>query len=197
MRALGRWQHCFLNHARRAARRFGQAEPDHRRASPLPVLVAPKSSSLARRPDSDVRSPGSSSNRRSGLHASISEIELQLSPLAGGRRIDLRTAGDLSGYFREEVVNSAAPHMSPEDRIRLRHMIDALESVDRFVTGRHREDLGTDEMLSFAIARALEVVGEAAARLSEETRTLGPGGKLVRDHRHAQPPDPCVCPHRP
>ena len=39
----------------------------------------------------------------------MAEIELQLSPLAGGRRIDLRTAGDLSGYFRDEVVNSAAP----------------------------------------------------------------------------------------
>ena len=33
--------------------------------------------------------------------------ELRLSDLLGGRRVDLRTAGDLSPYFREEVVRTA------------------------------------------------------------------------------------------
>lgn len=36
-------------------------------------------------------------------------IEQELSALLGGRKIDLRTAGDLSRHFRDAVVRSAAP----------------------------------------------------------------------------------------
>ncbi|MCC6629989.1 MAG: nucleotidyltransferase family protein [Chloroflexi bacterium] len=36
-------------------------------------------------------------------------LERELSPLFGGRRVDLRTAGDLSRYFRDEVLREAAP----------------------------------------------------------------------------------------
>ena len=39
----------------------------------------------------------------------MAEIELALSPLLGGRNVDLRTAEDLSRYFRDEVVNAAEP----------------------------------------------------------------------------------------
>lgn len=34
----------------------------------------------------------------------MAEIEIELSPLLGGRKVDLRTAGDLSWYFREAVI---------------------------------------------------------------------------------------------
>ncbi len=37
----------------------------------------------------------------------MARIELELSPLLGGRKVDLRTAQDLSRYFRDEVVQSA------------------------------------------------------------------------------------------
>jgi len=37
----------------------------------------------------------------------MAKIELELSSLLGGRKIDLRTAQDLSRYFRDEVVRSA------------------------------------------------------------------------------------------
>ena len=37
----------------------------------------------------------------------MAEIELELSDLLGGRKVDLRTAQDLSRYFRDEVVRSA------------------------------------------------------------------------------------------
>jgi predicted nucleotidyltransferase len=39
----------------------------------------------------------------------MAEIELRLSPLLSGRKVDLRTAQDLSGYFRDEVVRAAEP----------------------------------------------------------------------------------------
>jgi uncharacterized protein len=39
----------------------------------------------------------------------VAQIEIDLSELLNGRRVDLRTAGDLSRYFREEVVRTAEP----------------------------------------------------------------------------------------
>ena len=37
----------------------------------------------------------------------LAEIEQELSALPGGRPIDLRTAEDLSRYFRDQVVREA------------------------------------------------------------------------------------------
>lgn len=40
-------------------------------------------------------------------------MEQELSDLMGGRRVDLRTAEDLSPYFRDEVVSSAEMQYGP------------------------------------------------------------------------------------
>ena len=61
----------------------------------------------AARPDSDVDllvefEPG----RAPGL-LGLAGIEAELSALLGGRRVDLRTARDLSRHFRAEVVRTA------------------------------------------------------------------------------------------
>jgi uncharacterized protein with HEPN domain len=64
--------------------------------------------------------------------------------------------------------------MPPEDQIRLRHMVEALEAVRRMVSGRQRGDLDTDEMLRLALTRALEIVGEAASRVSRDTQLAVP-----------------------
>ena len=37
----------------------------------------------------------------------LAGIEIELSELLGGRRVDLRTARELSRYFRDEVVRAA------------------------------------------------------------------------------------------
>ena len=37
----------------------------------------------------------------------MAQIEIDLSELLGGRRVDLRTAAELSRYFRDEVVRTA------------------------------------------------------------------------------------------
>lgn len=52
--------------------------------------------------------------------------------------------------------------MRAEDRIRLLHMVEASQTAMRFVSGRKRIDLQTDQMLLFAVVRAFEVLGEAA-----------------------------------
>jgi len=56
--------------------------------------------------------------------------------------------------------------MHPEDRTRILHMIEAADAVSHFVTGRERGDLDADLMLLFALVRAVEVFGEAAAKVS-------------------------------
>ena len=45
-------------------------------------------------------------------------------------------------------------------------MIQAAEAALRFVAGRARSDLDADEMLGFAVVRAIEIVGEAASKVS-------------------------------
>ena len=72
--------------------------------------------------------------------------------------------------------------MRDDDRIRIEHMIDAAESVAKFTIGRQPPDLNADRMLLFAVVRAIEVVGEAAGRVSEEMRsqvTIVPWRSLV------------------
>jgi uncharacterized protein with HEPN domain len=54
--------------------------------------------------------------------------------------------------------------MPPEDRVRVLHMIEAAETALNFVSGRQRADLNSDQMLLFALVRAIEVVGEASKR---------------------------------
>lgn len=64
--------------------------------------------------------------------------------------------------------------MHAEDRIRLLHMVEASQAAMRFVAGRQRADLQTDQMLLFAVIRAIEVLGEASNKVSEEVRAANP-----------------------
>ena len=62
--------------------------------------------------------------------------------------------------------------MRAEDRIRVLHMVEASQAALRFMEGRQRGDLQTDQMLLFAVLRAIEVIGEAASRVSEDVRVV-------------------------
>jgi uncharacterized protein with HEPN domain len=53
-------------------------------------------------------------------------------------------------------------------------MIEAAEAVGAFVAGRHRADLDADRMVLFALVRAIEIIGEAASKVSPETRATAP-----------------------
>ena len=60
--------------------------------------------------------------------------------------------------------------MQAEDAVRVRHMIDAVEDAMEFVSTRNRADLEKDKMLQFALVRAIEVLGEAAGKVSAAGR---------------------------
>lgn len=53
-------------------------------------------------------------------------------------------------------------------------MVDAAEHALAFVQGRSRADLDNDAMLRLALTRAIEIVGEAAAQVSDPGRTEFP-----------------------
>jgi uncharacterized protein with HEPN domain len=60
--------------------------------------------------------------------------------------------------------------MNERDDTRLRDMLDAARVGTSFVAGETRDALAVDQKLVFALVRAIEIVGEAANRVSQETR---------------------------
>ena len=55
-----------------------------------------------------------------------------------------------------------------QDRIRLRHMLDAAQKIVAFTEGLSRDCFHTDEKLQLAIVRLLEITGEAANSVSDD-----------------------------
>ena len=64
--------------------------------------------------------------------------------------------------------------MQHEDRVRIQHMLDACSEAGRFVAGRVRSDLESDRMLLFALIRCIEIIGEAASRVSDAGKAETP-----------------------
>jgi uncharacterized protein with HEPN domain len=60
------------------------------------------------------------------------------------------------------------------DYIRLRHMLDYAREAVALSEGKTQADLDSDRLLELALVRLLEIVGEAASRVSLEDRALYP-----------------------
>lgn len=90
--------------------------------------------------------------------------------------------------------------MRPDDIVRLTHMRDAAASALRFIDGKERADLDRNEMLLFALVRAVEVIGEAAAKVSAISTALSQQRRFqpllalfpVRHYLSQQFEKPCV-----
>ena len=52
-----------------------------------------------------------------------------------------------------------------DETVVLRHMLDHAREAVQLTAGRGREDLDQDRLLSLALIRFLEIVGEAANRV--------------------------------
>lgn len=64
--------------------------------------------------------------------------------------------------------------MPSGDVVRVRHILDAARQARSFVEGRSRPDLDRDQMLSLALVRLLEIIGEAARGVSSAFKDLHP-----------------------
>ena len=58
--------------------------------------------------------------------------------------------------------------MRDEDRIRLRHLLDAARDAVTFAQGRTCEDLARDRQFALALVKCVEIIGEAASQVSAE-----------------------------
>ena len=64
--------------------------------------------------------------------------------------------------------------LSQRDRIRLDHMLEHAREAIKLTRGKSRTDLDSDRVLSLALVRLLEIVGEAAGRVSKEVYACHP-----------------------
>lgn len=60
--------------------------------------------------------------------------------------------------------------MDDSDAVRLHHMLEAALEASAFAGGETRESLEADRKLALAIIKDLEIIGEAAAKVSPATR---------------------------
>lgn len=64
--------------------------------------------------------------------------------------------------------------MKPEDRIRIQHMIDAAEEALSFTDEISEKDFSQNRMLILSVIKEIEIIGEAASKISEEIKLKYP-----------------------
>ena len=60
--------------------------------------------------------------------------------------------------------------MPEPDRVRMQHMLDAAGEAAGFIRGKSRADLDGDRLLALGLVKCVEILGEAASRVSAEAR---------------------------
>lgn len=61
-----------------------------------------------------------------------------------------------------------------DDNTRLKHMLAAARQANQFISGRSRDDLYSDPMLLYALLKVIEIIGEAASRISDDFKIKNP-----------------------
>lgn len=60
------------------------------------------------------------------------------------------------------------------DKGRIEHIIQAIDNVAMFVEGVSFDDFNKDKMMFFAVVKNIEIIGEAANKLTKELRSQHP-----------------------
>ncbi|WP_231295530.1 HepT-like ribonuclease domain-containing protein [Gloeocapsa sp. PCC 7428] len=68
-----------------------------------------------------------------------------------------------------------------DDLTRLKHIRDAAVTAINFVKDRDREDLDSNQILSLALVRLIEIIGEAANKVSSSSKHVL-SNSLARDY---------------
>ena len=64
--------------------------------------------------------------------------------------------------------------MLNDDRIRIQHMLDAINESQSFIEKRELDDLFEDRMLALSLIKEIEIIGEAASRITHDTKEQYP-----------------------
>ena len=54
-----------------------------------------------------------------------------------------------------------------DDKTRLLHILDAAKEASLFIQGKTRDSLDNERMLTSSLVRLIEIIGEAASRISK------------------------------
>jgi uncharacterized protein with HEPN domain len=81
---------------------------------------------------------------------------------------------------------------NPDDLIYLRHILEAIEKIDRYVSRVDQERFREDSLIQDGVIRQVQIIGEATRRLSVQLRDyypeipwrdiIGMRNKLVHDY---------------
>ncbi|MBK8397991.1 MAG: DUF86 domain-containing protein [Leptospiraceae bacterium] len=61
--------------------------------------------------------------------------------------------------------------MNDNDKIRLQHILEAMEDIESFVVTCNREEFLRNKLIQSAVVRQFEIIGEASGALSQETQS--------------------------
>ncbi len=61
--------------------------------------------------------------------------------------------------------------MKKAEEVRLRHILDSAIEAQSFVKGKNRKNLDNDRMLVLSLVKSIEIIGEAASRLTPDFRS--------------------------
>jgi len=96
-------------------------------------------------------------------------MEIELSEILG-RKVDLRMLRTSADISATRLLHMPRCSMRIDDLIRLRHMLDAGQKAVSFVANKNRADLDDDPTLAFALMKAIEIIGEAASKVSRSSQ---------------------------
>jgi len=99
----------------------------------------------------------------------IAGMEIELSETLG-RKVDLRMLRTSADISATRLLHMPRCSMRIDDLIRLRHMLDAGQKAVSFVANKNRADLDDDPTLAFALMKAIEIIGEAASKVSRSSQ---------------------------
>ena len=60
--------------------------------------------------------------------------------------------------------------MVDNDDVRLNHILDAAEEIERFLSGKNEAEFCNDRLLLLGIQKLIEIIGEAVSRLSDSLK---------------------------
>ena len=63
---------------------------------------------------------------------------------------------------------------SLRDPLRLKHMVDAINNVNSYMKDQSEKDLENNSMLFYAVVKNIEIIGEAAYKLTNEFKETHP-----------------------
>ena len=77
-----------------------------------------------------------------------------------------------------------------DDSFRFHDMLEHAREALKMIAGKEPSDLARDRMLELALVRLVEIIGEAASRVSEKGQANALGHSMATDYRDAQPTYP-------